>query len=82
MHRVFIPTDDSTRPDYWLHHPRSVADLTAMGEALTEGVTVTLYRPAGVETPAVLRFQAEVNCWVAYPCPPRAADTGCSPSAI
>jgi hypothetical protein len=67
MHRVFIPTDSADGPDHWLHHPRSIADLTAMGEALTEGVIVTLHGPAGVETPAALRFQAEVNCWVAYP---------------
>ena len=67
MHRVFIPTDDTARPDYWLHHPRSVADLDAMGEALVECVAVTLYGPAGAELAAVLRFQAEVNCWVAYP---------------
>ena len=67
MHRVFIATDDMARSDYWLHHPCSVADLAAMGEALKEGVAVTLYGPAGGELAAVLRFQAEVNCWVAYP---------------
>ena len=66
MHRVFIDTD-SARLDYWLHHPRSVADLGAMGEALTEGVVVTLHSPTGGEVTAALRFQAEVNCWVAYP---------------
>ena len=67
MHRVFISTNDMARPDYWLHHPTSAEDLGAMGEALKEGVAVTLHGPGGVELPAALRFQAEVNCWVAYP---------------
>jgi hypothetical protein len=66
MHRIFV-AHDTTRPDIWLHHPRSVADLNAMGEALTEGARVTLHGPDGDERPAILRFQAEVNCWVAYP---------------
>jgi hypothetical protein len=67
MHRVFIATDDMARPDYWLHHPRSVGDLRAMGDALEEGVTVALYSPGGSEIRALLRQQVEVNCWVAYP---------------
>ena len=67
MHRVFVETDNAAKPDYWLHHPRSVADLHAMGDALAEGARVTLRGPAGGELAAVLRFQAEVNCWVAYP---------------
>jgi hypothetical protein len=67
MHRVFIETDNAAKPDYWLHHPKSVADLEAMGEALAEGARVILHGPAGEELMAVLRFQAEVNCWVAYP---------------
>ena len=67
MHRVSIAASDMTRLDYWLHHPRSVADLAAMGEALGEGVSVILCGPDGDELPAELRFQAEVNCWVAYP---------------
>ncbi len=67
MHRVFIETDNTAKPDYWLHHPRSVTDLAAMGEALVEGAQVTLHGPAGQALAAVLRFQAEVNCWVAYP---------------
>ena len=66
MHRIFAP-HDTTRPDIWLHHPRSVADLAAMGEALADGALVTLQGPDGAEQTAVLRFQAEVNCWVAYP---------------
>jgi hypothetical protein len=64
---VFVATDDVSRLDYWLHHPRAVSDLEAMGEALEDGVAVTLYGPAGGEQPAMLRFQAEVNCWIAYP---------------
>lgn len=67
MPRIFIPTDDMARPDHWLHHPRSVADLEALGPALQAGVTVTLVGPGGGEQPAVLRFQDEVNCWIAYP---------------
>ena len=67
MPSVFIPTNDATRADYWLHDPRSVADLEAMGDALREGVAVTLQTPNGAALPAQLRFQAEVNCWVAYP---------------
>jgi hypothetical protein len=67
MHRVFITTNDRTRPDYWLHDPRSAADLRAMGEALEDGAIVALRGPDGGETLALLRFQVEVNCWVAYP---------------
>lgn len=66
-HRVFIAARDMTRLDYWLHHPRSVADLRAMGDALDEGAKVILCGPDGDELPAELRFQVEVNCWVAYP---------------
>jgi hypothetical protein len=50
-----------------MHDARSLADLEAMGSALDEGVVVTLYGPEGGEWAAVLRFQAEVNCWIAYP---------------
>ena len=64
--RVFIPTNDDSHADYWLHHPRSVADLTALGAALKDGISVTLFGPSGVELAAVLQFQVEVNCWVAY----------------
>ena len=67
MHRVFIASDNPDRLDYWLHDRRSEADLEAMGEDLREGVRVLLYRPGAFEIGAVLRFQAEVNCWVAYP---------------
>jgi len=67
MHRVFIETDNTAKADYWLHHPRSGADLEAMGETLADGVRVILHGPAGGELIAILRFQAEVNCWVAYP---------------
>jgi hypothetical protein len=67
MHRVFIATDDLTRPDYWLHHPRSVADLAAMGAGLAAGAPVTLCAPGGGQLAATLHFQAEVNCWIAYP---------------
>jgi hypothetical protein len=67
MHRIFIPTDDPTRPDYWLHHPRSVADLDAMGEALKTGAPVTLYGPGDLTLGATLHFHDEVNCWIAYP---------------
>lgn len=67
MHRVFIATDDASRPDYWLHHPRSVRDLEAMGEAARDGARVTLYGTGAIELSAVLHFQAEVNCWIAYP---------------
>jgi hypothetical protein len=67
MRRVFIATNDAARTDFWLHDPRSVADLAAIGDALKEGVAVTLQTPNGTALPAQLRFQAEVNCWVAYP---------------
>jgi hypothetical protein len=67
MRRIFIATDDLTRPDYWLHHPRSVADLEAMGEARKSGAAVTLYGPSGSQLAATLHFQDEVNCWIAYP---------------
>lgn len=67
MHRVFIPTNDPSRPDHWLHHPRSVADLSAMGDALIEGAAVRLYGAGGDEVDATLHFQAELNCWIAYP---------------
>ncbi len=62
-----MATDDLSRLDYWLHHPRAVRDLEAMGEALAEGAVVTLYGPAGGEQAARLSFQSEVNCWIAYP---------------
>ncbi len=67
MPDIYIPTDDLTRHDYWLHHPRSVADLDAMGPALQAGAPVTLRAPGGATLPATLHFQAEVNCWIAYP---------------
>lgn len=67
MHRVFIPNDDPDRLDYWLHDRQSEGDLAAMGEDLREGVRVRLWRPGEFEIEAELRFQAEVNCWVAYP---------------
>lgn len=67
MQSVYWPSSRFDRLDYWLHHPRSVADLEAMGEALTPGVRVILVGPAGQEQPATLEFQEEVNCWVAYP---------------
>jgi hypothetical protein len=38
-----------------------------MGKALEEGAKVILFGPDGDELPAELRFQVEVNCWVAYP---------------
>ena len=69
MHRIFVPASAFGRLDYWLHHPRSVKDLEAMGEALSPGVAVILQGPAGQEQPARLEFQEEVNCWVAYPIP-------------
>ena len=67
MHNIFIPTDDLSRPDYWLHHPRSVADLEAMGETLAAAAPVTLCAPGGATLPATLHFHDEVNCWIAYP---------------
>ena len=67
MHRVFIAATDASRREYWLHHPRSEADLAAMGEALVEGAGVLLCDTDGAKVPARLSFQAEVNCWVAYP---------------
>ena len=74
MYRLFIATADMTRLDYWLHHPRTAADLRAMGEALEDGAAVMLCGPDGDELPAQLRFQVEVNCWVAYPTRRRAGD--------
>ena len=38
-----------------------------MGESLREGMRVRLCRLGVFELEAELRFQAEVNCWVAYP---------------
>ncbi len=67
MHHIHIPTEDLARLDHWLHHPHAVADLAAMGEALVEGARVVLQTPAGAERAARLHFQAEVNCWIAYP---------------
>ena len=67
MHRVFIRARDEPRLDHWLHDPRSVADLGTIGNTLVEGLRVALYDDAGQEQVAELRFQAEVNCWVAYP---------------
>ena len=67
MHRVFVANASFDRLDYWLHHPRSVADLEAMGEALRPGIRVILVGAGGQEQPARLEFQEEVNCWVAYP---------------
>jgi hypothetical protein len=67
LHRVTVVTGDAGRLDHWLHSRRSVADLEAMGEDLREGVRVLLCRPGVFETVAELRFQHEVNCWVAYP---------------
>ena len=69
LHRVRIVTGDAGRLDHWLHHSHSLADLEAMGEDLAEGVRVLLCRPGVFETVAELRFQHEVNCWVAYPRP-------------
>ena len=67
MHRVFIASDDPDRLDYWLHDRRSEDDLGAMGDDLRDGVRVIVCRPGVFEIEAELRFQAEVNCWVAYP---------------
>ncbi|OXE37322.1 MAG: hypothetical protein CGW95_02210 [Phenylobacterium zucineum] len=69
MHRIFVPCAEFDRLDYWLHHPRSVEDLHAMGDDLAAGVRIMLYNPAGEDRPARLRFQEEINCWVAYPTP-------------
>ncbi len=65
--QIFVPSADSTRMEIWLHHPRSVDDLAEMGGALCEGVAVVLRDPKGEALEATLRFQAEVNCWTAYP---------------
>lgn len=67
MHRIYCASSHFDRLDYWLHHPRSVADLEAMGDALRPGIRVTLVGSGGQEQPARLEFQEEVNCWVAYP---------------
>jgi len=67
MHRVFVATTKFDRLDYWLHHPRSLEGLEAMGDALCPGARVMLVGPAGQEQPARLEHQEEVNCWVAYP---------------
>jgi len=67
MHRIFFPAARFDRLDYWLHHPRTVQDLEAMGDALKPGVMVQLCSPAGEEQPARLEWQEEVNCWIAYP---------------
>jgi hypothetical protein len=67
LHRVFVAAKDFGRLDYWLHHPRSVEDLQAIGEVLKPGLTVSLYGPEGHEQPARLEWQEEVNCWIAYP---------------
>jgi len=67
MYTIHIPTDDLTRLDYWLHDPQAVADLQSMGSDLDGGVHVMLCSPSGSTVVASLSFQAEVNCWVAYP---------------
>lgn len=67
MHEVYVPTVQPDRRDYWLHHPRSVSDLDLLGDSLIAGLVVTLQSPDGAQQPARLEFQAEVNCWVAYP---------------
>ena len=30
MRRIFVPTDDAARHDYWLHHARSVLEIPEM----------------------------------------------------
>ena len=65
--QIFVPSADPTRMEIWLHHPRSVDDLAEIGGALREGIVVTLRDPTSRTLEATLRFQAEVNCWTAYP---------------
>jgi len=72
MYKISIPTSALGRTEYWLHHPRSVADLEAMGEDLVAGVRVTLDPGTGEPLKAWLHFHAEVNCWIAYPEPNQA----------
>ena len=67
MHQIFIPTGDLSRREYWLHHPRSVADLEAMGDALQSGAEIELEGRSGETLQAWLHFHPEVNCWIAYP---------------
>jgi hypothetical protein len=38
-----------------------------MGDGLVEGLRVRLVSPGGLDLEDELRFQHEVNCWIAYP---------------
>ena len=65
--RIRLATDNPNKPDYWLHDARAGEDLAAMGDCLSDDARVLLVRPGVFELEAVLRFQHEVNVWVAYP---------------
>ena len=63
--RVFFDTNDgSMEHGYWLGFDQSRKDLDALGTALQEGTTVTIYMPDELEMTATLRFDATDGvCW-------------------
>ena len=55
--------------DVWIARRATVvAGVTVgAGSVLAAGAVVTLCAPGGATLAATLHFQAEVNCWIAYP---------------
>lgn len=65
--RIFFDTNEGSPSGYWLHLPKSKADLDALGSSLKEGLEVLIVMPNELEMLAVLRHDAEAKVWVAEP---------------
>jgi hypothetical protein len=63
----FDANDGSMEHGYWLGFDQSRQDLDALGTALCQGATVTIYMPDELEMTAILRFDSDEEVWWADP---------------
>ena len=66
--RVFFDTNAAGMTQgYWLGFDQSRKDLEALGDALCDGLRVTIYMPDEVEMDATLSFDSTDSVWCAEP---------------
>jgi hypothetical protein len=67
LHRVMCDSNEGNDIEgYWLGFDRSKRDLAAIGDALKEGLRVTIYMIDEFEMEAVLR-RDEKGEWIGWP---------------
>jgi hypothetical protein len=65
MHRVYFDENEQAGEGYALWLPTSISDLERIGGELRDGLRVVIYWTGECEMEAVLKFDADVDSWIA-----------------